>query len=395
MGLSRCGWCGCLAAAVVLLSLALVEAEPAAEGLRTPIMTPALAAAMAAYHRKLEEYTRLRQKYESEAAIYWNAVGEKRRTRVAKRHNGQEITLDDYVLTQPPVYSGPERPVDPSAVTLPSSERPSVPVVADFLQSAAEYFKFVPQRPRSEIEFKRAYVKVASTAGLTRDQIVRVYGFEAGGNGTYDVQAGLEYPRPGAQAISTALGYNQLLNTNSVELLAEDGDQFIKALKVRAAALDGEQKNVLERKIDVLHRMIQFCRTVSDTWSEHERLANTPKGLGVHALNLDIDVGPLLQTQKLLDSVLFARMKGFNNPLSAAELEMMNLTGDGNGFDMVTMPLAIREKVPTSNFFQPLGLQHNPVAIRNNVVSKLIAVTNSKMDKEAKLPGASDLAAAY
>jgi hypothetical protein len=358
-------------------------------------MTPALATAMAEYHRKLEEYTRLRQKYESEAAIYWNVVAEKRRTRVAKRHNGQEVTLDDYVLTQPPVYSGPQRPIDPSAVTPPPSERPSVPVVADFLQSAAEHFKFVPQRPRSEIEFKRAYVQVASAAGLTKDQIVRVYGFEAGGNGTYDVQAGLEYPRSGAQAISTALGYNQLLNTNSVELLAEDGDQFIKALKVRAAALDGEQKNVLERKIDVLYRMIQFCRTVSDTWSEHERLANTPKGLGVHALNLDIDIGPLLQTQKLLDSVLFARMKGFNNPLSAAELEMMNLTGDGNGFDMLTMPLAIRDKVPTSNFFQPLGLQHNPVAIRNNVVSKLIAVTNSKMDKEAKLPGASDLAAAY
>jgi hypothetical protein len=73
----------------------------------------------------------------------------------------------------------------------------------------------------------------------------------------------------------------------------------------------------------------------------------------------------------------------------------MNLTGDGNGFDMVTMPISMRDKVPTANFFQPLGLEHNPVAIRNNVVSKLLAVTDARMDQEAKLQGAKDLASAF
>jgi len=398
MGLcSRGGWRTGACAALLLGSFATVAAEPGVPTMtpQAPVVTPASAAAIADYRRKLEEYTRIRQAFESEAAIYWNAVAEKRRARIAKRRSGQEIVLDDYVLTQPPVYAGPGKPIDPSAVTPPPSEKPYVPVVADFLQSAAEHFKFVPTRPQSEIEFKRAYVKVAAAAGLTREQVVRIYGFEAGGKGTYDVQAGLEYPKPGAQAISTALGYNQLLNTNSVELLAEQGDQFLKALKAKAATLEGEPRKTLEKKIENLHRMILFCRTVSDSWSEHDRLANTPKGLGIHALNLDIDIGPLLQTQKLLDSVLFARMKGLDHPLSAAELEMMNLTGDGNGFDMVTMPLAMRDKVPTSNFFQPQGLQHNPVAIRNNVVSKLIAVTNARMDQESKLQGAKDLAAAF
>jgi hypothetical protein len=112
-------------------------------------------------------------------------------------------------------------------------------------------------------------------------------------------------------------------------------------------------------------------------------------------LNLDIDIGPLLQTQKLLDSVMFAHRKEYGAVLTAAELEMMNLTGDGNGFDMITMPQAMREKVPTANFFQPLGLQHNPVAIRNNIVSRLLAVTDARMDEETKLPGAKDLAAAF
>ena len=117
--------------------------------------------------------------------------------------------------------------------------------------------------------------------------------------------------------------------------------------------------------------MIRFARSVPDAWGAHGRLAGTAKGMGVHALILDVDVGPLLQTQKLITSVLFARRKGYSAPLTAAELEMMNLTGDGNGFDMVQMRPAMRQKVPTSNFFQQGGDERNPVAIRNNTVAKL------------------------
>ena len=74
---------------------------------------------------------------------------------------------------------------------------------------------------------------------------------------------------------------------------------------------------------------------------------------------------------------------------------MMNLTGDGNGYDMVTMPEALREKVPTTNFFQRGGYERNPVAARNNTVAKLIAATDAKMDRDTKLPGAQELAAAF
>jgi hypothetical protein len=270
-----------------------------------------------------------------------------------------------------------------------------VPVVADFLRSAAEQFNFVPQRPRSEIEFKHAYARAASAAGLTKDQVVRIYGFEAGGNGTYDVQAGLEYARPDAQATTTALGYNQLLSTNSVELMAERGDQFIKIVRTKAAALTGAPKQALKGKIEILQRMVDFSRTVADNWREHEKISNTPQGLGVHAMNLDVDVGPLLQTQKLVNSIVFARGKGSKGVLSAAELEMMNLTGDGNGLDILLMPPAMREQVPTANFFQQPGYERNPVAVRNNVLARLLAATNAKMDEEVKLQGAEDLAACF
>jgi hypothetical protein len=110
---------------------------------------------------------------------------------------------------------------------------------------------------------------------------------------------------------------------------------------------------------------------------------------------LDIDVGPLLQTRKLLTSVHFARAKGYTKPLSAAELEMMNLTGDSTGLDMVTMPQAMRERVPTANFFQRGGYERNPVAIRHNTVAKLLAITDSRMDFNSKLPGAKELAASF
>src|SRR5580765_3596132 len=151
---------------------------------------------------------------------------------------------------------------------------------------------------------------------------------------SFVMPAGLEYPRPGAQAVSTALGYNQLLSTNSVELLAGKGNQVINILQAKAAGLSGDARDALVRKIAALKAMIAFSRTVPDTWSAHDRLANTSKGLAIHALNLDIDVGPLLQTQKLLDSIVFARKQGYDATLTAAELEMMNLTGDGNGIDM-------------------------------------------------------------
>ncbi len=388
-----------LLTSLVLAAFPLARAaEPGPDG-ANPTATaarPASAAAMAAYRGRLDDYTKAHQKYDDDANAYWTMIAQKRRLRNEKRRNHQEIVIDDYVLTQPPVYTGPPRPADPSAPVQPERrDRPYVPVVADFLRAAAEQFGFVPQRPRTETEYRRAYARVAAAAGLTREQVVRIYGFESGGNGGYDVQAGLEYTSPHAHAINTALGYNQLLNTNSVELMAEQGDQFIDVLKARAAKLSGDAKTALDRKIEVVRRMVAFSRTVPDDWNEHDRLANTPQGLAVHAMNLDVDVGPVLQTQKLVNSIMFARRKGHGAPLTAAELEMMNLTGDGNGLDMIMMPTAMRERVPTANFFQPGGYGRNPVASRNNVVAKLIAATDAKMDQEMGLPGARELAAAF
>src|SRR3954464_12653996 len=95
--------------AVALLGGAAVESL-AQNGPRPSPTAPA-----ADYQTRLQQYQRARQAFEQDWNTYWNAITEKRRVRIAKRRNNQVVDLEDYVLTQPPVYRGPQRPVDPNA----------------------------------------------------------------------------------------------------------------------------------------------------------------------------------------------------------------------------------------------------------------------------------------
>src|SRR5258708_21929454 len=207
---------GLLIAAALMLPVCGIATDARAQAPDKPSATAPLPAT-ADSQSKLATYTKARQKFDDEAAAYWGAVTQKRRQRNAKRRDHEEIRLDDYVLTQPPVYVGPPPPSPPSPAGKDGAETPTrkyIPVVADFLKSAQEHFGFAPQWPRSELEFKRAYAKLALDAGLTKEHIVRIYVFETGGNGTYDAQAGLEYS-PRGRARSPALRHHQLLHTNT------------------------------------------------------------------------------------------------------------------------------------------------------------------------------------
>src|SRR5258705_675242 len=217
----------------VALALLLIAPQAAAIDAATLPATTAGAMAQAAsaqaiaeYRRKLKEYLEARAAFDQEAGAYWNSIAEKRRGRNAKRRERQTIALEDYVLTQPPVYAGPRRPVSPS----PEAEEPRaprerkrIPVVADLLKAVAEHFQFAPQRPAGELEFKRAYARAASAAGLTREQAGRGYSFETGGNGNHDQQSGLSASRPGSRAICAAGRDNPTRPHNSRERLADTG----------------------------------------------------------------------------------------------------------------------------------------------------------------------------
>src|SRR5260370_1546209 len=140
--------------------------------------------AIAEYRRKLREYQEASAAFDEEAGAYWASISEKRRGRNAKRREHLTITLDDYVLTQPPIYTGPKRPVNPEPEEgKPPRERKAIPVVADLLRAAAEHFQFTPQRPATEAEFKRAYARYALASGLTPEPAGRGSSFQAGGPG--------------------------------------------------------------------------------------------------------------------------------------------------------------------------------------------------------------------
>jgi hypothetical protein len=364
-----------------LLACSLAQAEPSA-------------ADIAAYEQKLAAYEKAHATYRKNADAYWDEIAAKRRIRLAKRKQHDPITLQDYVLSQPPAYGGPPRPVDPRMPAEPRPEQEPIPVVADFLKAAAEEFGFVPDLPQSEAEFKRAYAKAASAAGLTKEQIVGVYAFETGGRGTYDMQSGITPTR--TLAISPALGYNQLLSTNTVSLLADNGERYLAALHAKSLLLRGEERRHFDSKAAALKKIIAYCRSVPLNWKSWDILAKTTRGgWGAHAAVLDIDVGPMLQVQKLLDSVVYARAKGYTAALTPAELELMNLTGDGNGIDLVTMPSDLRRVVPTSNFFQPGGYARNPVARRTGTVAKLFAELEGEMARNQNTPAAQDLSKAF
>src|ERR1700731_4300624 len=115
------------------LALALLVAAPRGSAMETRVLPAAASDAMAQvasepaiaeYRRLLKQYLEARAAFEQEAGAYWNAISEKRRGRNAKRRDHQTIALDDYVLTQPPLYSGPDKPVDPAP-----PEKPEIPRV--------------------------------------------------------------------------------------------------------------------------------------------------------------------------------------------------------------------------------------------------------------------------
>jgi len=390
-------WLRCLAVSLLALSAAACAGD-------TSTGASSFAAASvneqeaAAYRARLAEYKKLHGAYAAQADAYWDEIADKRRQRNEKRRRNQPLVLADYVLTQPPVYTGPPRPKDPFAPPEPppQKEEREIPVVADFLRAAEEQFGFKPDRPASEFEFKRAYAQAALAAGLTKAQVIGIYAFETGGHGSHDTQAGLLFDKPGAKPISPALGYNQLLSTLTVSLLAEYGHQVIATLQRKAARLQGAERQRMEHKIAALRRMVAFARNVPPRWSEYDRVAkHTAKGMGIHAVLLDVDIGPLLQVQNLANSVRFARVKGYEGEMSAAELELLNLTGAGNGTDMLMMPPDYRRQVPTANFFVRKGYERNPVAGRTKVVSGLIAEIEEHIARASDNPGARELASAF
>ena len=129
--------------------------------------------------------------------------------------------------------------------------------------------------------------------------------------------------------------------------------------------------------------MMALARSVPDEWSQHEKIGDTPQGWALHAMVLDIDVGPMLQTHKLLTSVQFARTKGYDRPLTrgrARDDEPDRRQHRPRHGDDAVRRCASRCRPRISSSAR--GYERNPVASRNNTVAKLLAVTDARMDSQ-------------
>jgi hypothetical protein len=264
----------------------------------------------------------------------------------------------------------------------PEEHREPVPIVTDFLYHAEAVYGYRPDRV-SEDDFMISYAMEALKLGLTRDQVVRVYALETGGMGTHDLQSGYN-PRTG-HAASTALGYAQLLAANTIEQLRKEGPEFASRLEREAdeGNLPESKAASLRAKAAILRRMIADAKKVRESWPAHEAYAKTEKGLGMHAINLDGDIGPWLQVVKLQGIKEFAAKKGLEG-LTGAQLELMNLAGPANGFEMMQ---PIGREMPTSNFFARKGYERNPVAA-GKTGTQLLAKIAEIMDRNVQKPGA-------
>jgi hypothetical protein len=347
-------------------------------------MTPAQRAAYDAYHAARAEYQR-------QARAYWRRVDAKRDARKARRMLGQSYATQDYVHTFPPKYQGPELPADVArllAQARPPAEREALPSVADILAYAKERYGFHPTLT-TERDFKRRYASEALALGLTKDQVVRIYALETGGLGTYDMQSGISPVTKQGNPISSALGYAQLLHANSTSEFARHGDGFIRRLLAMAAArgTPPQQAQALRAKAAILRRMLHAARSIPDEWSAHVRFGGSPAGLGIHALNLDADVGPWLQVLKLKGLKDTAAKAGLHN-LSGAQIELMNLAGPRTGLEMMTR---VGATMPTPNFFSEGGYSRNPV-VRDKTAAELMKALEERMEANLKKAGSVEFA---
>jgi hypothetical protein len=370
----------------------LIAASPIAFATMAQETSNELAARLTPAQRKLyDAYRAARGAFDRQHQAYWRAADSKRDARKAKHAAGRAYTADDYILQQPPKYAGPELPADIARIVtqvVPPKQEEPLPSVGDFLASAKSQYGFVPT-PTTEQDFKRKYAREALAVGLTKEQVVRIYALETGGQGTYYMQSGINPLTKQGRPISSALGYAQLLHANSVGELVKHGEGFARRLVAMAAApgTPPQRAQALTDKAAILRRMIRAARSVPEDWGEHVKFGGTPKGLGIHALNLDADVGPWLQVLKLKGLKDDAERAGRPN-LPGVEIELMNLAGPRTGLEMMT-PLG--RTMPTANFFSQGGYYRNPV-VRDKTAAELLIALGQRMDANVKKPGAVEFA---
>lgn len=340
---------------------------------------------------------------------YWAIIEKKRKRRRAKMRRGKALRSSDYVMSHPPTYKGPRWPkckLASDRVKKPKPKsRPSkpLPTVRHFLAAAKKIYGFEP-RHTSERAYKANYARESLSAGLSAHQVVAVYALETGGIGPYARQSGIFItdqnckPRKATgRAASTALGYAQLLAANSVAVVHLQGGLIADKLARRARReATGGHAIALQLKSQLVRRMRRDIARATrryrnkNGWREYVSIGKTRLGHAAHALNLDADIGPMLQVYKLLRIKKAAAKKGFHR-VSGAQMELMNLVGYGRGLEMMHRTAA---NAASANFFSRKGYYRNPLA-KNQTARGLLAKIDKIIARQMKKCGSIEFLRAF
>ncbi|MEO1066971.1 MAG: hypothetical protein AAFW47_06295, partial [Pseudomonadota bacterium] len=366
--------------------------------------TPSEAATQAqlnAYKRDLAAYRAARAQFASKEKAYWAEISRKKQIRADRRRAGKSIKRKHYVLSQPPKYAGPKRPrhPDPGPIVKKKRKPSTLPNAKKLRASIKDLYGFNPQGS-AERDFKKAYAREAKLYGISAEQVIGVYALETGGKGPFDLVSGEAIQRNkkcklvkrGGRPLSTALGYFQLLNANTSSTVAVNArgpkeKRFANRLRAQAAREDGKRRKELRAKADLMDRVVKDMKKAisriggkKNNWSEYRKLGKTKLGYAVHALNLDVDIGPMIQMAKLAVVRDYARKKGLRN-LSSDRLELMNLVGYPRGALMLE---AVGLDVPTANFVKANEIAANYRVLGDKTVEGSIAKIRRVIDLRKK-----------
>ncbi|MFV0367953.1 MAG: hypothetical protein ACK5KM_05790 [Hyphomicrobiaceae bacterium] len=391
------------AACKIAFVFALVTLYPAADATARSLKSEFRETLSSSEQKLFDDYLAAKVFHAAALDAYWGHVEAKRGDRRVKKRKKQTLTSNDYVKGLPPAYDGPQlskslaqrwwRFRQSREEKKPEKKGTStgLPTVADFLGSARKHYGFVPDVVPEHV-FKERYAREALSLGLSGEQVVRVYALETSGLGTADMQAGIHPITRKGKPISTALGYAQLLAANSINVLSKHGDDFVARLrKLAARAPNGsERREKLLVKAHALARMTRKARSIPYKWSRHVAFSKTSVGRGIHAINMDGDIGPWLQVIKLKGLKQTAARRGYNR-LTGAEIELMNLAGPGTGLEMMTRA---GRAATTPNFFSRSAYYRNTI-VRGKSSQDLLAALDQRMDENLKNSGAVEFLAIF
>ena len=389
-------------------------------------------------------HTRSKEEQEKQEAGCYKSVLEQHQKAVGEYWNQVELdkSFGRLIYQFPPEFNGPPKPAhaEDKVLKTPSAKLPSA---NDMLDNAKELNRLAERKPDapdfkplqlSEGEFKQGYARealnVGKKLGLTAEEtekvVMNVYAFECGGRGTYDLLSGVDKrltqpDKPGhseiqearrsAHPISSAIGYNQIIMSTNLAIHDKEAAPVAERLRElakdspRGAELEGKAK-LYENLQNNLHKeLLLFAaehpgrrhkyldhdgnpryKLYQDFAASHKPTASGLTGRqfssALHALNLDGDLGPVIQARQLQHTMQhmlspevranLTKLKGEKaGEYFGAAVEMANLAGETNGAAMLKPG---RSHLPTVNFFDRKGYEANPIVQKRNAGQLLEAV---------------------